>query len=79
MLIVGIMSVEKNTEGTFEHNKSLLKRALLATTCLQQSGRKSARKGKNARLQVPKCLITCNSREKTKQGSNSAATFTIVS
>lgn len=31
------MSVEENTEGTFEHNKSLLKRALLAPTCLQQS------------------------------------------
>lgn len=31
------MSVEENTESTFEHNKSLLKRALLATTCLRQS------------------------------------------
>lgn len=31
------MSVEGNTQGTLEHNKSLLKRALLAITCLQQS------------------------------------------
>ena len=32
-----IMSVEGDTEGTLEHNKSLLKRALLAATCLQQA------------------------------------------
>lgn len=31
------MSVEENTAGTFEHNKSLLKKALLAATCRQQS------------------------------------------
>ena len=60
-----IMSLEENTEGTFELNKSLLKRTLLATTCLKQSEEGSQQKGKECQLQVPDCLITCNSRERT--------------
>lgn len=49
------MSGEENTEGTFELHKSLLKRALLAATCLQQSEEGSQQKRK--RMPSCKCQI----------------------
>lgn len=52
--------MEENTEGTFEHNKSLLKRAVLAATCLQQSEEGSQQGGAECQVQVPKRLLARN-------------------
>jgi hypothetical protein len=64
------MSVEENTGGTFECNKSLIKRALLATTCLQQSAEGSQRK--KGRMSGCKCQNVSSLEIQEKAGSNNS-------
>lgn len=75
--------MEKNTERTFEHNKSPLKRVLLAATCLQQSEEGSQQERERmpgCKCQtVPSFAIQEKEQIPKTQSSNSAAKITMFS